>query len=670
MISTKGLLACSFALLATANITVDAQTTEAAATQKAIPPLLATADLVDPGFFRLPKISPDGLNLVFRTMKGKSTWLAIRPVVGGESKGLAMPKKHSLNWYRWAGDDHVIFSLTGVGKLFGDEVPLTGLMVYQLSTGTVKNLGLKSQGIDGDDVLYVDPAGRYLLISMQPSVYDYPNVYRVTIADNKADKIVNAQKDIWDWVADDKGVVRMGFSYGPRSTKIYYRSKEADKFELIGKLNDKDDEDERKDSLLEVTRVVSGKDEGYVLSNKETGRFALYKFNYLTREIGEKVFGHDENDVTDFSLNDDGTAIEAVTYTDARDRIVWFDEVFKKQQRMLDKALPGQEAWIQSYSRDRNRMIVFSTSSTDPGSYYLYDTASKQMGRIAGINDKINPEQLPTTQYVRYTARDGLSIPAYLTLPIGREPKNLPLIILPHGGPYDVRDTLDYNTEVQFLANRGYVVLQPNFRGSSTYGEAFYKKGEGQIGRSMQDDLDDGMDWLAKDGVIDRTRVCIVGSSYGGYAALWGVIRNPERYRCAASFAGVTDFKKQIKYSGKSMKSRYAKQWRTIVEGEQSFDLDLVSPAKQLARLTRPVLITHGDDDSTVPFSQYNTFMSELKKVGKTVDSHIYEGEGHGFDDPANEKDWLDRLEAFLAKHNPADAPGMPPAATPAASTP
>jgi dipeptidyl aminopeptidase/acylaminoacyl peptidase len=331
--------------------------------------------------------------------------------------------------------------------------------------------------------------------------------------------------------------------------------------------------------------------------------------------------------------------------------------VYKKHQKSLDKALPGQEAWIQSRSHDGKRMTVFSTSPTDPGSYYVFEPEAKRLSRFAGVNDQINPAQMARTKYVHYTARDGLSIPAYLTLPVGRKASRLPLIIMPHGGPYGVRDTLDFSSEVQFLANRGYAVLQPNFRGSDSYGEAFHKKGEGQIGRVMQDDLDDGMDWLVKDGIVDPARICIVGASYGGYAALWGVIRNPERYRCAASFAGVTDFRAQLKYSGKSMKSRYAREWKTTVKGDDDFDLDTVSPAKNVAKLSRPVLLTHGDEDNTVPFSQYKTMIAALKKAGKSVETHIYEGEGHGFDDVANEKDWLNRLEAFLAKHNPAELP-------------
>lgn len=612
---------------------------------------------VAPGYMYRPLISPDGQKIAFRERLDKKIYLSIRPVDGTHLKRLALPAKHSLNWYRWASDAKLLISVTGVGQIYGIEVPVNVLLAHDLTSGQTIHLGRKAQGLVGDDVLYVDPNGDYLLLALAKSIFERPGVYRVGIADNSLTEIVKPQSSIGSWLADDKGIVRMGLAYSSRNTKIFYRRSNDEKFALISKIRESDDDETRAESLIDVSHIVSGKDEGYVLSNKETGRFALYRFNYLTREIGEKIFGHEENDVTGFDLSDDGTTIESARFTDDRDRIVWFDPTYKKHQRLLDKALPGQEAWIQSRSRDGSKMTVYSTSPTDPGSYYIFEPSAGKLHRFAGINDRINPAKLAVTKYVRYTARDGLSIPAYLTLPVGRNAKGLPLVIMPHGGPYGIRDTLDYNSEVQFLANRGYAVIQPNFRGSDSYGEEYYKRGEGQIGRAMQDDLDDAMDWLVKDGIVDPSRVCIVGASYGGYAALWGVIRNPERYRCAASFAGVTDFESQLKYSLKTLQTRYRREWQTTVQGDQKFDLDTVSPAKNADRLTRPILLTHGDQDSRVPFSQYKTMLSALKKAGKSAETHIYVDEGHGFDDNANEKDWLDRLEAFLTKHNPADAP-------------
>lgn len=263
--------------------------------------------------------------------------------------------------------------------------------------------------------------------------------------------------------------------------------------------------------------------------------------------------------------------------------------------------------------------------------------------------------QLARPRPVTYTARDGTKIRAYLTLPRGRVAQGLPLIILPHGGPYGVRDKLEYNDEVQLLANRGYAVIQPNFRGSGGYGKAFFELGAGQIGRAMQDDLDDAMDWAVAEGIADKDRVCVVGSSYGGYAALWSVIRNPERYRCAASFAGVTDWDLILKYDKRFFTRKAGKQWVQRVQGEEGFDLDSVSPYRLAANLTRPVLVAHGKEDFNVPWSQFTKFRSAAKDAKIAPVELVFEDEGHGFDKPESEQRWYEELIAFLALHNPAD---------------
>lgn len=613
--------------------------------------IVETKIFANPGHFGSPKISPDGERVVYRQQLGGKSYLTAAVLYGDAKKRIAIPENVDLRWYRWAGNNKILFGISAIVDTSLGQRRHTGLYVTDVNSGVSITLGRKTQGYDGDNVLYVDPSGTYILLSMQRSIYDYPGVYRVELDNNEITRVVRRQSQIWTWIADNSGVVRMGLSKIGGTLKIYYRRTAGEKFKQIGKIREKDDLEE---ALLDITHIVSEADEGYVLSNEKTGRFALYKFNYLTREVGEMVFGHDENDVTGFDLNDSGTALESVYFTDSRDRVKWFDADLVEHQRKLDAALPGQEAWIQSKSRDGKRMIVYVTSSTDPGSYYLYEPELKKLAWFASLNNRLDIEKLSKTEYVKYDARDGTTIPAYLTLPKNRAAENLPLVILPHGGPYGVRDTLDYNTEVQFLANRGYAVLQPNFRGSDSYGEAFYKKGSGEIGRAMQDDLDDGMDWLVGRGIVGPDKVCIVGGSYGGYAALWGVTRNPERYRCAASFAGVTDLNKQLRYDDRFLKSRYKREWREEVRGEEEFNLDTVSPARLAAQLEGPILLAHGKKDSTVPFSQFKFYRSELEKAGKDAEYIIYESEGHGFSDSENEKDWLDRLEAFLYRHNPA----------------
>ncbi|HYW17339.1 MAG TPA: alpha/beta fold hydrolase [Allosphingosinicella sp.] len=276
------------------------------------------------------------------------------------------------------------------------------------------------------------------------------------------------------------------------------------------------------------------------------------------------------------------------------------------------------------------------------------------MEAFASPYEGLSDRQLSPVKPVRYRARDGLQIRAYLTLPRGAEPKALPLILLPHGGPF-VRDSYQFDPLVQFLASRGYAVLQPNFRGSTGFGRDFVERGYGQWGGKMQDDLDDGVAWLASQGMVDPRRVCIAGLSYGGYAALWGAIRNPEIYRCAISMAGVSDVRAMLKYDGRALvATRYSKLWRRKVEGEERRDLAAVSPLQQAARLNVPVLIAHGERDSNVPVDQSRQMIEALKKRGARVQSAFYPNSGHGFTLSADSVDFMKRVEAFLEMHNPA----------------
>jgi dipeptidyl aminopeptidase/acylaminoacyl peptidase len=277
------------------------------------------------------------------------------------------------------------------------------------------------------------------------------------------------------------------------------------------------------------------------------------------------------------------------------------------------------------------------------------------MHLLARPYQQIRGKELASVESTSYKARDGLDIPAFVTQPHGVEPKLLPLVVMPHGGPF-ARDEWSYDPWAQFLANRGYVVLQPNFRGSTGYGRSFVEKGVGQWGRTMQDDLDDGVKWLVEQGKVDPKRVCIMGASYGGYAAMWAAARNPDIYRCAISFAGISDLAAMIRYDRKAFSAaRYHRAWREKVQGEKSFDLDTVSPLYTASQISIPLLIAHGDKDENVPVSQSKKLHEALKKANKPHEFIVFEGEGHGLQSPENAVGFLKRVEDFLRLHNRAE---------------
>jgi dipeptidyl aminopeptidase/acylaminoacyl peptidase len=617
----------------------------AAAAQSAMIP---TADFAARSLISGPSLSPDGEWVLAVLGTPGEPSLGLIAVHNKEIRTFAVPKGYELVSYRWAGDGKVLIS---VGKsarwVDGSDIYVTRLVAYDIATRKSVFIGRADEGPKGDDILYVAPDGGWMLLAIQRTIYDYPSVFRVDLATAAMKEVVRQRDDVWNWYADQNGVVRAGIGYSNSKWSLVYRRADGDSFRKAGSARYDD-----KKASLGLLRFALDSDQGYILSNEKTGRDALYRFNFATLELGDLVYESKTNDVSDYVLNDDGSGIRAAFYTDDRDRVEWFDPTLKAVQADLDKAVPGREAWIVSRNRDSKRMLVLVTAPNDPGSFYYYFPDEGVMHRLAAINERLKGRILALSRPVAYQARDGLTIHAYLTLPPGREAKGLPLIVMPHGGPFGVRDNGDYDRYVQFLANRGYAVLQPNYRGSESYGRTFEEKGNGQWGRAMQDDLDDGMDWLVKQGVADSKRVCIVGASYGGYAALWGATRNPERYRCAASFAGISDVGRQLKYSKDFFRNaKGAREWRERVQGDaEAAD---ISPLAQVARLKVPVLLAHGKEDQRVPIKQSELYAKALTAAGKPVEYVAYEKEGHGLSEPANVQDYLDRLEAFLRKHNP-----------------
>jgi len=618
----------------------------AAKAPAASPALIPSADFAARPLVSRPRLSPDGKWVLASASAGGRKALVLVSTGDKDVKLFALPKDNELVSFRWAGSGRALVSIGKTQPWQDGEVFVTRLLLLDVATRSFQFIGSADEGPKGDDVLYVDPEGGWILLAIQRTVFDYPSVFRVDLATRAMKEVVHQRDDVWDWYADGRGVVRAGVGYTERKWSLVYRRNEGESFRHAGSAR----YDDRKASLG-LLRFARDGDEGYILSNEKTGRDALYRFNYATLALGDLVFESKTNDVSDYAVSDEGN-VQAAFYTDDRDRVEWFDPKLKAIQADLDKAVGAREAWIVSRNRDDSLFLVLVTGANDPGAYFYYAPAEGVMRRMAVVNERLKGKQLAATRPVAYQARDGLAIHAYLTLPPGRSPKGLPLVIMPHGGPFGVRDNGDYDPYVQFLANRGYAVLQPNYRGSESYGREFEEKGNGQWGRAMQDDLDDGMDWLAREGIADPKRVCMVGASYGGYAALWAATRNPERYRCAVSLAGISDVGRQLRYSADSFHSaRAARDWKQRVQGDAG--AADISPLAQVEKLKVPVLLAHGKDDQRVPIKQSALYARALAAAGKPHDYVAYEGEGHGLEDPAHLQDFLDRLEAFLGKYNP-----------------
>jgi len=331
------------------------------------------------------------------------------------------------------------------------------------------------------------------------------------------------------------------------------------------------------------------------------------------------------------------------------------DPLMKK----LNDAIPqvmGSDArtYIVDFAEDPRKLIVYSQSATDAGSYVFIDFSTGNMVEIAVDYPDLPEEWITAKTAIDYKAADGLNIHAYLTLPPFREAKNLPLIVLPHGGP-QARDTLDYDWQAQVFASRGYAVLQPNYRGSEGYGDAFITAGVGEWGKKMQTDLSDGVRYLAQKGMVDPKRVAIFGASYGGYAAMAGATLDPGVYRCSVAIAGISDLKSFVSFkednSGR-VDSSTVRYWKTEFGDPKTWDD--ASPAKQAAKAYCPIMLIHGTDDTVVPIDQSRRMEKALKAAGKVVEFITYKGQDHWETIPSARITMMQAGLDFIMKHNPA----------------
>lgn len=332
----------------------------------------------------------------------------------------------------------------------------------------------------------------------------------------------------------------------------------------------------------------------------------------------------------------------------------WFDEGMKAVQARVDKALPSS---VNELTPPRRPALPFvlvrAYSDTMPPTHYLFNTETGKFVKLGTTLPGLDPKALGTTDFVRYKARDGLEIPAWLTLPPGDKKQGLPMVVLAHGGPWVRGRSWGFDAQVQFLASRGYAVLQPEFRGSAGYGDKLFKAGWKQWGQAMQDDLADGVKWAVAQGYVDPKRVCIGGASYGGYATLMGLIRDPDLYRCGFEWVGVTDLNLMYDVDWSDASKVYKKYGMPRLIGDQVADavmLKAASPLAQADRLNRPLLMAHGRYDIRVPIVHGEKLRDALKARGADVQWVVYD-EGHGWRKTETQVDFWTRVEKFLDQH-------------------
>jgi dipeptidyl aminopeptidase/acylaminoacyl peptidase len=397
----------------------------------------------------------------------------------------------------------------------------------------------------------------------------------------------------------------------------------------------------------------------YVSASNGEDKAAIYAYDTQARKLGERVFRHPLIDLGgDLVFDRPGRKLLGLRYSAEMPSVVWTDPRMGRLQAAIDKALPDTVNAISLPEDKGERALVFAQSDRDAGTYYLLDTAKLKLEELARTREWLDPKLMAERRFIRYPARDGLTIPAWVTVPKGGG-KNLPLVVNIHGGPW-VRgyEGISWGRwpDAQFFASRGYVVLEPEPRGSIGYGRKLFSSSFKQWGQAMQDDITDGALYLAKEGLVDKSRMCLFGGSYGGYASAMGVVKDPDLWKCAVPFVAVTDLIlfQNATYSDISMLSYFFQTDFRKMVGDSDDDREMFvkySPARNAGRVKAAVLVAMGSDDFRVPQAHGDKFVSALESAGRKVEYVVYRGEGHGFNKDENVFDFYRRVEKFFAEH-------------------
>ena len=363
------------------------------------------------------------------------------------------------------------------------------------------------------------------------------------------------------------------------------------------------------------------------------------------------IYEHPDVDVSSLISSKKRKVITGVVYTTDKSHYHFFDEDRKQLQESLEAKFPGYDVAVVDMDDDEKRVIFATYGDRMRGVYYFYDRATDKLEKLADLAPWLKEEQMAPMTPVQFTSRDGLTIHGYLSLPLGVEPKGLPLVVIPHGGP-SARDGWGFDSEAQFLANRGAAVLQVNFRGSTGYGKAFWEAGFKQWGKGMQNDVTNGVRWLIDQGIADEKRVAIYGGSYGGYAALAGATFTPDLYACAVSYVGPSNIF--------TLLASIPPYWEPLrdMEYEMIGDpvkdkalLEEVSPVFHANKIKIPLLVAQGANDPRVKKAESDQIVEAVKKAGKDVVYLVKDNEGHGFHNEENRFDFYRAMEEFFRKH-------------------
>ena len=491
-------------------------------------------------------------------------------------------------------------------------------------------------------------------ILMTALLLDNPAAGAASSAGSRAVLSVNLSTGAWDvvekgnrltsaWIVDRDGHVVGRTEYYAKDQKTSIRIKDGDDWRTIHEFADPDF---RPIGLAGDGRSV------LAIGARDGERVRLWTIPF-DGSGPQVLFADAKYDVEDVVRDRYDQSLQGVRIGGLSQPVHWLDETAEKRVRALEASLPGRRVEIVGYTRDGQQVLAFAESRNHPGIYYLVDFANNRAEAMGQEYPQLTKAALGTVKEITYATRDGYEIPAYLTLPPGRPASKLPLVVLPHGGPRARDSGQAFDWWSQFMAARGYAVLQPQFRGSTGFGQKHELAGYRQWGKMMQDDVTDGVQKLIADGTVDAERVCIVGASYGGYAALAGATFTPTLYRCSVSVAGVSDLVEMLRWvEGRGgTESPAVRFWRKHIGRTSDPDVAAFSPARAADRIKADVMIMHGVDDTVVPYMQTEFMIAAMKNANVRHELVQLKSEDHWLSRSPSRIEMLAQLERFLEKH-------------------
>ncbi len=636
----------------------------AAATTNAPADVIAVADFFKNSQLTQATLSPDGKHVALLVVDSNGRlMLAVTAVDVIAPKVLVRYANADVGTFNWVNNQRLVYSLADRKVARSDEDAGPGLFAIDIDGGNQRQL--ISRHFSGErQVTRMLSVFHYFHSEIHEK--DTNDIYVVEVSAQDASRrttynllrlntrtgqtaLISKPGEVVKWLVDKTGVPRIVLTYENSRLATYLKDDVSGKWRKLFDSGDAILGDGIEPELIGPDGRL------YVTALEGKDLRALYRYNLEKNQIEAEPLialdGYDYNG--EMVFNKSNNKILGVHYNTDAPGTLWFDDDYKRIQKKVDERFPGKSNRISIRTEgDSDTVLVRSFSDVDPGTSLLYNHKTDKVTILGPVRPWIKPAQMSYQDLVKYKARDGLTIPAYLTLPKGQT-KNLPMVVLVHGGPNARGGYWGWDPAVQFLASRGYAVLQPEFRGSKGYGANHEKLGWKQWGLTMQDDVTDGTKWAIAQGIADPKRICIAGASYGGYATLWGLIKEPDLYQCGISWVGVTDMSLLYTLTESDSDDDTEKFFLPLKVGDLKKDaaqLKATSVVENAAKLKRPLILAYGGSDRRVPVEHGKRLMSALKGHNSQVQWIVYPEEGHGWTQLKNNVDFWTRVEKLLAE--------------------